>query len=163
MNLINAIKDNLPSKDDHKHDDLVDDTINILTKKSNSPEPLVLACKCLSDYLTDNDLATKHANKKVDEGLVDDLLKIQANYLDNPEVMQAISNVLSNCAMRKPVLKDRMELFGRGRNALDTLNSGNELFKPKGGIGKARSGAEGLQSKDAIKDLLDKFHNNLRL
>ena len=33
MNLVNIIKDNLPSKNVPKHDDLLDDTINILNKK----------------------------------------------------------------------------------------------------------------------------------
>ena len=148
--------------DDPKHDDLLDDTINILTKKSNFPEPVVLACKCLSDYLTDNDLALKHANRKVDEGLVNTLNEIQGNYLDNPEVIQATTELLSKMALRKPVLKDRMELFGRGRNALDSLNSGNKLFKPKGGVGKGKRAADDLQSKDAIKHMLDNFHKNLK-
>ena len=162
MNLVNKIKDNLPSKNDPKHDGLLNDAINVLHKKSNFAEPIVLACKCLSDYLNDNNLCVKHANKKLNEGLVDDLLKIQDNYIDNPEVMQATSNVLSNLALRKPQLKKHLGLYGRCGGSLDTLQSGNDKFKPKGGIERGDKAFDGLSDDSKLKDLLNEFHNNLQ-
>ena len=55
-----------------------------------------------------------------------------------------------------------MELYGRGRNNLDSNQSGNKLYKLKGGVEKESCGVDDIQSRDAIKELLDTFHNNLR-
>ena len=119
--------------------------LNILTKKSNFPEPLVLACNCLSDYLTDNDLANKHANKKVDEGLVDDLIKIQENYLDNPEVVEEVKNILSQLAMRKPELNGYIKDKSKLGDDVDKFKDATNLY-------------DETHAKDAIKD----FHDDVQ-
>ena len=69
--------------------------MKVFNKKRKLGAPLIQSCKYSSDYLIDNDSATKNANKKVDEGFVDDLLKTQDKYL---EVIQATNTVLSNLA-----------------------------------------------------------------
>ena len=52
--------------------------------------------------------------KKLEAPLVDDILKIQDNYLGNGDVIKAISNALTNLALRKPKVRNHMELLYRG-------------------------------------------------
>ena len=106
MGLIKKIKDNLPSMDDPKHDKLVDDTIKILLEKSNYVDPLLLSCKCLSSYIDNADYYNKHLYDKLDENFVDKLFEIEDNYLDNPEVIKEINNILCHLALRNPKLAD---------------------------------------------------------
>ena len=91
MGMLKKIKDNLPSKDDPKHDDVADNTLKILLDKSNFEEPLLLSCKLLHDYVKDKELFNKYINDKIDEGLVGKLFEIQNDYLDNPEVIKEIN------------------------------------------------------------------------
>jgi hypothetical protein len=86
MGILKKIKDNLPSKEDERHDDVAADILKILVDKSNYEEPLLLACKCLSDYVKDDVLYNKHLNDKIEDNFVDKLFEIQDNYLDNPEI-----------------------------------------------------------------------------
>ena len=48
--------------------------------------------------------------------------------------MQATNNVFSNLVLRKPKLKDHLGLYGKCKGILDSLQSGNNQFKPKGGL-----------------------------
>ena len=72
MGILKKIKDNLPAKEDERHSDVADDTLKILLEKSNFEEPLLLACKCLSDYVKDDNLYNKHIDDKIDETFPDE-------------------------------------------------------------------------------------------
>ena len=51
-----------------------------------------------------------------------------------------------------------MELYGR--SALDYLQSGNIIFRPKGDDGKTTSGVDELLSREAIKQMLDNLNKD---
>ena len=124
LNLLNRVKENIRNKNDSKHSDLVEDAMNILTKKSNYVNPLLDACKFVNDYISDNDLY-KHAEEKLNEDFVDDLFKVQMNYLNNPEITNEIDNILSKIALRNPKLRDYMGSgkFGNYLNQIDNNSS----------------------------------------
>ena len=100
MGMLKKIKENLPTKDDPRHDDVANCTLTILLDKSNFEEPLLLACKLLHDYVKDKELFNKHINDKIDDSFVGKLYDIQDDYLDNPEIIKEINNILSYLAMK---------------------------------------------------------------
>ena len=63
MDLSKEIKNILQNKSYPKHEKLVNDTVNILTKKNNLPESLALSCKFLSYIVKDNYFYCKCLNK----------------------------------------------------------------------------------------------------
>ena len=65
-----------------------------------------MSCKCLSDYVKDDALYNKHLSDKIDDDFVDKLFEIQDNYLDNPEIIKEINNILCYLALRNPKLAD---------------------------------------------------------
>ena len=141
MDLARKIKDNLPNKSDPKHDKLIDDAVNILTKKSNFPEPLVLSCKFLSDGVKDNDFYTKHLDKKLDDKFADKLCKMQQDHLNHPEVIRESNTLLDELSKRNPKVKQCV------------ANNGG-LAKP---IGENEPNAHNIKCRNAI----GAFHHNL--
>ena len=77
MGLIKKIKDNLPSKDDERHKEV---------EKSNYEEPLILSCKCLSDYVKDDVLYNRYLYDKFDDNFIGKLFEIQEDCLINKEI-----------------------------------------------------------------------------
>ena len=131
MGMLKKIKDNLPSKDDPKHDDVADNTLKILLDKSNFEEPLLLSCKLLHDYVKDKELFNKHINDKIDEGFVGKLFEIQDDYLDNPEVIKEINNILCYLSMRNPKLSDCIIKKGGLSGLIQDLKSVANLNDPQ--------------------------------
>ena len=134
MGILKKIKDNLPSKDDKRHGDVANDTIKILLDKSNYVEPLLLACKCLGDYVKDDQLYKKHLNDKINDGFVGKLFEIQDDYLDNPEVTKEINNLLCYLAMRNPRLAESIIKRGGLANLIQELKSVANLNDPASNI-----------------------------
>ncbi|MBP3801733.1 MAG: hypothetical protein J6I85_06920, partial [Clostridia bacterium] len=137
MALLKKIKDNLPTKADPRHDDVTANTLDILLNKSNYEAPLLLACKCLSDYVKDNELYNKHLGDKIDDGFIGKLFEIQEDYLDNPEVTKEINNILSYLAMKNQ-------------------KSADSIIK-KGGLGGI------IQEIKAVADLNDPASQQMKL
>ena len=129
MGMLKKIKDNLEKKEDPRHDDVVTDVLKILLDKSNFEEPLLLACKCLHDYVKDKDLFDKHVKDKLGEDFVDKLLDIQENYLDNEEVTKEINNILCYLYMRNPKSTDSAIKKGI-TDVMDELKSVANLNDP---------------------------------
>ena len=63
MNFSKEIKNIIQNKSYPKHEKLVNDAVNILTKKTNFPESLALSCKFLSYGIKDNYFYCKSFNK----------------------------------------------------------------------------------------------------
>ena len=135
------IKDNLPDKNDAKHDNLVDDAMKVINKKSKLADPLVLACKFLSDGVKDNDFYSKHLDKKLDDKFADNLCKIQKDHLNNPDVIKESNTLLDELAAKNPKIKQCI------------ANNGG-LAKP---IGEFEPSEHNRKCKKALED----FHDNL--
>ena len=125
--ILKKIKDNIPSKEDERHSDVVDDTLKIIDKKSNFGEPLLLCCKNLSDYVKDDTLYNKHAKDKIDDNFVDKLFEIQDNYLDNPEITKEINNLLCYLALRNPKLAETIIKKGGLAKVIEELKAVADL------------------------------------
>ena len=70
MGILKKIKENLTTKEDKRHEDVVKDTLKVILDKSNYEEPLLLACKCLGDYVKDDTLYKKHLGDKIDDSFI---------------------------------------------------------------------------------------------
>ena len=130
MGILKKIKDNLPSKNDERHGDVAADTLKILVDKSNYEEPLLLACKNLADYVKDDILYNKHLDDKIDDGFVDKLFEIQDNYLDNPEIIKEINNILCYLALRNPKLAECIIKKGGLASVIQELKAVANLNDP---------------------------------
>ena len=130
IGILKKIKDNLPSKDDEKHSDVCKNILKIITNKSNFEEPLLLSCKCLSDYVKDDVLYKKHLLDKINEGFVDKLFEIQENYLDNPEIIKEINNILCYLSLRSPKLAECIIKRGGLANIIEELKGIANLNDP---------------------------------
>ena len=156
MGILTKIKDNLPSKEDVKHDDIVRNTLSILLEKSNFEEPLLLACKCLIDYLKNDALYNKHLCDKINENFVDKLFEIQDNYLDSPEVIKEINNILCYLALRNPKLGECIIKRGGLANIIEELKSVANLNDPASKLLKL-NGLKMLNTLLNNKNNLDEF------
>ena len=121
--ILKKIKDNLPTKDDKRHQDVAKDTLKIIEKKSNYEEPLLLSCKNLSDYVKDDMLYNKHLKDKIGDKFVDKLFEIQDNYLDNPEITKEINNLLCYLALRNPKLAETIIKKGGLAKVIEELKA----------------------------------------
>ena len=121
------IKDNIPSKEDERHKDIVDSTLKVIEKKSHFAEPLLLNCKILSDYVKDDTLYNNHLKDKVDDKLVDELFEIEDNYLDNPEITKEINNLLCYLSLRNPKLAETIIKKGGLSKVIEELKSVADL------------------------------------
>ena len=130
MGLLKKIKDNLPTKADPRHDDVASNTLTILLDKSNYEAPLLLACKCLSDYVKDNDLYNKHLSNKIDDGFIGKLFDIQEDYLENPEITKEINNILSYLAMKNQKSADSIIKKGGLAGIIQEIKAVADLNDP---------------------------------
>ena len=153
MGILKKIKDNIPSKDDDRHADVVDDILKILLDKSNYEEPLLLACKCLSDYVKDDRLFNKYLSNKIDVSFIDKLFAIQDDYLDNPEIIKEINNILCLVAVRNPKLAEAIIKKGGLANVIEELKSVANLNDP----------ASKLLKLNGLKMLNSLLNNNKNL
>ena len=158
MGILKKIKDNLPAKEDERHSDVADDTLKILLEKSNFEEPLLLACKCLSDYVKDDTLYNKHLNDKIDESFIDKLFEIQDNYLDNPEIIKEINNILCYLALRNPKLAECIIKKGGLASVIEELKAVANLNDPASKLLKL-NGLKMLNSLLNNPKNLDEFLN----
>ena len=156
MGILKKIKDNLPSKADPRHKDVATDILKILLEKSNYEEPLLAACKCLSDYVKDDVLYNKHLSDKIDSNFVDKLFDIQENYLDNPEVVKEINNLLCYLALRNPKLAEAIIKKGGLINIIEELKGVANLNDPASKLLKL-NGLKMLNSLLNNPRNLDKF------
>ena len=153
MGILKKIKDNIPSKDDDRHSDVAANVLKILLDKSNFEEPLLLSCKCLSDYVKDDQLYNKHLNNKIDGSFVDTLFEIQDNYLDNPEIIKEINNILCYLSLRNPKLAEAIIKKGGLANVIDELKAVANLNDP----------ASKLLKLNGLKMLNSLLNNNKNL
>jgi hypothetical protein len=156
LGILKKIKDNLPSKADPRHKDVATDILKILLEKSNYEEPLLAACKCLSDYVKDDVLYNKHLSDKIDPSFVDKLFDIQENYLDNPEVVKEINNLLCYLALRNPKLAEAIIKKGGLINIIEELKGVANLNDPASKLLKL-NGLKMLNSLLNNPKNLDKF------
>ena len=156
MGILKKIKDNLPSKEDERHGEVAADTLKILVDKANYEEPLLLACKCLSDYVKDDVLYNKHLNDKIGDDFVDKLFEIQDNYLDNPEITKEINNLLCYLSLRNPKLAEAIIQKGGLANVIDELKAVANLNDPASKLLKL-NGLKMLNSLLTTPKNLDEF------
>ena len=123
MSILKKIKDNVESKGDGRHKDVTDDTLKVMLHKSNYVEPFLQTCRIIGDYVKDDDSFNKFLAGKCDEKFVEQLLEIQDNYLDNPEVNKEINNILCYLALRSPKLADFIVKMGGLKNVLEELRA----------------------------------------
>ena len=154
--LVKKLKNNLPSKSDPKHEKLLDDAIKILLEKPNYIDPLIVSCKCVSDYLIDDELYNKHAYKKMTESFIDKLFAIQEDNLDHPEVTKEINNLLCHLALRHPKYADCIVKNGGLVNVINELKAAANLNDPASKLLKL-NGLKMLNSLLKDDKNLDKF------
>ena len=89
-----------------------------------------MSCKCLSDYVKDDTLYNKHLGDKIDESFVDKLFEIQDNYLDNPEIIKEINNILCYLSLRNPKLAECIIKKGGLASIIEELKAVANLNDP---------------------------------
>ena len=127
MSILKKIKENIPSKDNNKHNDIIENTIKIIKNKSNYLDTLLLSCRILSDYIKDEDLFNKYLNEKIDDDFIDKLFEINENYIDNAEVTKEINNLLCYLSLRNPKFAEHIVSKGGLSNVLEQLKESVNL------------------------------------
>ena len=118
--------------------------LKILNKKTKNSEPALLACKCLSNYVADDDLFKDHLDKTADEDSINNLLNVQNLHKDEPEVSHEVKNILSQLALRKPKFNGYIRDKSKLGNEIDKFKDSTNLY-------------DETHAKDAIKD----FHDDI--
>ena len=121
LSILKKIKENISSKDNNKHNDIIDNSIKVIKNKSNYSDTLLLSCKILNDYIKDVELYNKYTNKKIDDTFIDKLFEINEDYIDNSEITKEINNVLCYLALRNNKYAEIIVSKGGLANVLEEL------------------------------------------
>ena len=99
-------------KNDPRHKNLVDDAMKIFNKKQKLGDPLIQSCKCLTDYLRNDDLYNDYLKQKLDKNFADQALKAQKEHPDDPDVINNINKLLTKLSDKNPEIKEFIDNNG---------------------------------------------------
>ena len=119
ITILKKISENEPNEQQNKN--IIKNLTKIIFNKSNYNEIFLQAVKILKNYIDDENLYEKYLKSEINEKFIDNLLEISENFLDNPQILKEINNLLCLIAIRNPSLSDYIVSKGGLLNVLEEL------------------------------------------